>query len=68
VLCGPDPAAVIDLLEGYGVTSIRGGKDEQVLRAIAEHPLTPPEQSTQSWIYHYAAQQLTTDQISIVKS
>ena len=35
--CGPNPAAVVDLLELYGVTSIRGVMDELALKRSEEH-------------------------------
>lgn len=65
---GPDPAAVVDLVEFVGATSIRGNVDEWALEFFHDRAPDRPREPAKRWIYEFAASQLTAELAQIVGS
>lgn len=63
---GPDPAAVVGLVEFWGATSVRGNVDEWALEFFLGRPPDRPREPVKRWIYEFAAGQLTADLAQIV--
>ena len=64
---GPDPVRVLDLLDQYGVTSIRGNVDERTLAMFEQPPDPPLRNSDKHWIYQFTAQKLDKTRMAIVR-